>query len=252
MAFDREAAKQAGYSDEEIDAYLQNQAAAPPPPAATTGTPEEPPAPTTIVGTIEPTAASIATTAGLAAAPYVLPTAGALAAGYGGSKIYGAWKAGTDAAQALAQSQAAQAAADRAAAQGLQQRFEQRMAQQAGSAVRAPGPVSPAPTYNVPTSNVPQMRAPIPTTVSPVAPAMPTPTAGPAPLTTAAQPGIMQRGMDIANQMRQVAASRVVPAAAQFARGSAAPAMALYSGELNPNEQAELERRRRMAPTITR
>jgi hypothetical protein len=90
----------------------------------------------------------------------------------------------------------------------------------------------------------------------------------------------MQRGTDIANQMRQFAAQRVIPVAQQagqmagqglsavanspVGRGLAAVANspitrlggmasnALYSGDLNANEAAELERRRKMAPTITR
>jgi hypothetical protein len=78
----------------------------------------------------------------------------------------------------------------------------------------------------------------------------------------------MQRGTDIANQMRQFAAQRVIPVAQQAGqmagRGLAAvanspitraggmAANALYSGDLNANEAAELERRRKMAPTITR
>ena len=78
----------------------------------------------------------------------------------------------------------------------------------------------------------------------------------------------MQRGTDIANQMRQFAAQRVIPAAQQagqmVGRGLTAVANspitrvggtianAAYSGDLNTGEAAELERRRKMAPTITR
>ena len=92
------------------------------------------------------------------------------------------------------------------------------------------------------------------------------PAAGPAPRAPA--PSVMQRGTDIANQMRQFAAQRVIPVAQQAGqmagRGLAAVANsplarvggmasnALYSGDLNANEAAELERRRKMAPTITR
>jgi hypothetical protein len=68
--------------------------------------------------------------------------------------------------------------------------------------------------------------------------------------------------------MRQFAAQRVIPVAQQAGqmagRGLSAVANspitrlggmasnALYSGDLNANEAAELERRRKMAPTITR
>ena len=84
MAFDRQAALQAGYTEEEIDSYLQNQAGSPPPPPPTemsaTG---EPPAPTTTVtpageGSYAPTLA----TAGLAAAGAAVPAA----VGYGVAK----------------------------------------------------------------------------------------------------------------------------------------------------------------------
>jgi hypothetical protein len=103
MAFDRQAAKQAGYTDEEIDAFLQSnpqaqkqEARQPGPVAPDT----EPPAPTTVI--TEPGAglASTATTAGLAVAPYAIPAAGAAAAAYGGGKLYGAWNASAKAAQA--------------------------------------------------------------------------------------------------------------------------------------------------------
>ena len=123
----------------------------------------------------------------------------------------------------------------------------------------APGTAMPTAPYQVPTAGP----------VVPQAPAVPQ---GMAP-TQAAQPGMMQRGMDMANQVRQAAAQRIMPAMGQagqaisqagsmFGRGlsAAAPALrvggivsnALYSGDLNADEQAELERRRKMQPTITR
>lgn len=87
MAFDRQAALQAGYTEEEIDSYLQDQAgSAPPPPPASTAEVGEPPAPTTTVtpageGNYAPTAA----TAGLAAAGAAVPAA----LGYGAAKFGG-------------------------------------------------------------------------------------------------------------------------------------------------------------------
>jgi len=119
MAFDRQAALDAGYSEQEIDAYLQNQPEAPPPPAS--ATPGEPPAPTTTVNTVEPSLASGAATAAIGAAPYALPAAGALGAAYGGGKLYGAWNASAEAAKALAEAKMAseQGIAQRAAAKGL-------------------------------------------------------------------------------------------------------------------------------------
>lgn len=60
-------------------------------------------------------------------------------------------------------------------------------------------------------STIDSMRA----RVSPPVPSTPTPTPAPAaaPTPTAQQPGVMQRGMDIASKMRQFAAQRVLPVA---------------------------------------
>jgi len=49
MAFDKQAALAAGYTEEEIDAYLQNQNTAPPAPSTPVESVGEPPAPTTTV-----------------------------------------------------------------------------------------------------------------------------------------------------------------------------------------------------------
>jgi len=83
MAFDREAAKAEGYSDDEINAYLQaeaekNKQTAP---AVDVG---EPPAPQTKINPVETTATAAATTGAMAIAPYV----GTAALGAGG--LYGA------------------------------------------------------------------------------------------------------------------------------------------------------------------
>lgn len=48
------------------------------------------------------------------------------------------------------------------------------------------------------------------------------------------QPSIIQRGMDIAGRMREMAAQRVLPAAGQMARGGGIAAAAMYSPELGP------------------
>jgi len=244
MAFDREAAKAEGYSDDEINAYLQaeaekNKQTAP---VVDVG---EPPAPQTKINPVGTSAEAMGTTAGLAVAPYVLPAAGAAAAAVGGSKLYGAWNSSAEAAKALAD-------AKLASEQGIANRAQQKMAQQAGSAMR---PISPTATYNVPTQNVPQMRAPLPT--APVAPQpMPgMPSAGPVaptpmPGVPAAAPAPNASG--IMAQLRALAANKILPAAGNIARGSVGPAMAMYSGELMPGEQAELERRRKMGATISR
>ena len=126
-----------------------------------------------------------------------------------------------------------------------------------------------APTYNVPTG-VPNTRPmPMPTNMG-------APTGMPVSAPTA-QPSIVQRGMDYARQMQQIAAQRVMGAAptlqgagqqvANFAQkaapyinnpltrnvaklGGVGPQMGLYSGGLNTNEQQELARRRGQGPTL--
>jgi hypothetical protein len=116
----------------------------------------------------------------------------------------------------------------------------------------------------------------VPTTSPVAAPAMPTASAMPTAPTTA-QPGAIQRGIDYANQMRQIAAQKVIGMApalegagqqvANFAQratpyinnpltrgiarlGGVGGQMATYSGGLNTNEEQELRRRRGMGPTL--
>ena len=206
--------------------------------------------PTTNQGSLLTDAAAL----GTAIAPYAAPAA--LTAG----GIYGASvaKQGFNAMKSAADARTAQANAQMAQTQGLQQRFDAREAARAAKAVPTPA----AGPQIVNASGQP-MRAPVVPTASP-APAMAPPAMAPTP----AQPSVMQRGTELAAKMREIAAQRVMPAmgqAGQMAgRGLAAVANspvarvggmamnAAYSGGLNTNEQAELERRRKMAPTITR
>jgi len=102
MAFNREAALAEGYTEDEINAYLQGEAEKKKQPTAPVVDVGEPPAPTTKIGTIESSPEAMATTTGLAVAPYAIPAAAAGAAALGGSKLYSSWKAGTEAAQGLA------------------------------------------------------------------------------------------------------------------------------------------------------
>jgi len=235
MAFDREAAKAEGYTDDEINAYLQAEAEKKKQtaPAVDVG---EPPAPQTKINTVGTSAEAVGTTAGLAVAPYVLPAAGAAAAALGGSKLYGAWNASAQAAKALADAKLAS-----------EQGIAQRAAMKAGGAPSM-RPVAPTATYNVPTSNMPQMRAPLPT--APVAPA-----AGSVlgPVAPAGMPAtVTPQSPSIIAQMRAFAANKVLPMAGNLAKGSVGPGLAMYSGGLNTNEEEELRRRRMMPPTITR
>ena len=245
MAFDREAALAEGYSEDEINAFMQAEAAKKKE-TPVTADPGEPPAPQTKIEPVGTSAASVGTTGALAVAPYVVPAAIGAGGLYGAGvakQAFDAYREGTAAKQAHTdlQYKKMEAAANRAAGNMPAQQMR---------------PVSPTATYNVPTQNVPQMRAPLPT-AAPVAPQpMPgMPSAGPVaptpmPGVPAAAPAPNAPG--IMAQLRALAANKILPAAGNIARGSVGPAMAMYSGELNPNEQAELERRRKMGATISR
>ena len=239
MAFDREAAKAEGYSDDEINAYLQAEAEKNKQATPVTADPGEPPAPVTKFEPVGSSAASVGTSAGLAVAPYALPAAGAAAAAIGGNKLYGAWSDSAKAAQALADAKLAS-----------EQGIANRAAMKAGGGAPQMRPVAPTgtPTYNVPTSNVPQIRAPLPT-AAPVAPTAGAPMAGPVAPTGMPAPA---QAPSVMAQLRSFAANKILPMAGNVARGSVAPAMLFHSGELNANEDEELRRRRMMQPTITR
>jgi hypothetical protein len=287
MAFDRQAAKQAGYSDDEIDAYLQSQPkqekpGGPVAPGAATEKSTEPPPPSTVIGETGGMGPAIAT-AGMAVAPYVAPAALAGAGIYGALKVGGwanelgktaregmeAYKYGVNANTEMAQQNAS-----------LQrERMLERMARGGDEAAKAElAALQQARNARVlPTGSAPggqqafnQMGQQL-TQARPVSPAsMPAPMPSAPAATPAAtpRPSVMQRGTDIANQMRQFAAQRVIPAVGQAGqmagRGLSAVANspitrvggtianAAYSGDLNTGEAAELERRRKMAPTITR
>lgn len=236
MAIDREKARAAGYTDEEIDAYEAAQAQQEP----AGDTPPPPPPPDANQGQAGGVGfGEMATTAAIAAAPYAVPAA------LTGGAIYGAGvaKRGFDAMKAASDARTMQAQAQMAQAQGLQQRFEQRMAQQAARAT----PTGP----QILNASGQPMRPAVP---GPVAPA-----AAPAPAPAAPQPTAMQRGMDYARQMQKIAADKVMQgarAAAPMARAVAPAAAGLsaltFSGGLNAGEDEELRRRRAMAPTISR
>lgn len=277
MAFDRQAAKQAGYSDEEIDAYLQSQPkkekdSGPVQPGAMTEASTEPPPPSTVIGDTGGIMPAIAT-AGMAVAPYALPAAATGAGIYGALKV-GGWanelgKTAREGMEAYKYGVNAntQMAAENASLQ--RERMLERMARNGDMAAKAElDALQQARNARVmPTSNMQagqkafsqmgQQLGGAPKPVAPVAPVAPTPSA---------QPGMIQRGMDMASQVRQAAAQRIMPAMGQagsmFGKGLSAVAPiarvggmasnALYSGDLNTGEQAELERRRKMQPTITR
>ena len=286
MAFDRQAAKQAGYSDDEIDAYLQSQPKkekdnGPVQPGVMTESSTEPPPPSTVIGETGGMGPALAT-AGMAVAPYVVPAAIAGAGIYGAAKV-GGW--GRDLANTAREGMEAykygvnantQMAAENASLQ--RERMLERMARNGDMAAKAElDALQQARNARVmPTSNIQagqkafnqmgQQLGGAPKPVAPVAPVAPAPSA---------QPGMIQRGMDLAGQVRQAAAQRIMPAMGQagqamsqagsmFGKGLSAVANspltrvggtianAAYSGDLNTGEQQELERRRKMSPTITR
>lgn len=109
MAFNREAALAEGYTEDEINAYMQAEAEKNKEATPVTADPGEPPAPQTKIQPVAPTPESMGTTAGLAVAPYALPAAAALGAGAVGGKVYQGWKSGVDAANQYTATQAANA-----------------------------------------------------------------------------------------------------------------------------------------------
>jgi len=224
MAFDREAAKAEGYSDDEINAYLQAEAEKQKQATPVTADPGEPPAPQTKFEPVGSSPASVATSTGLAVAPYALPAAGAAAAALGGGKLYSGWRAGVDAANEMSRVSATNAATHAATqemktlrqiaqgtgpeAEAARQRLTQ-LIQSRGGAPIPSGPVAPT--------------APVaPTGGAPVGPVAPVGAAAPA-----QTPGVMA-------QLRAFAANKVLPMAGNIARGSVGPAMLFHSGDLGP------------------
>jgi hypothetical protein len=246
MAFDREAAKADGWTDEEIQRYMETKD--------------------------QPLPAEVPRDRGeeqLGTFTSAVPDLVTYGAGlYAGKKLIvdpliGMYKnrGGPVSPSQMAQaSQMGQAAAQNVG-QAAQTAQAGQAAQNVGQAARATG-TGGAGAFNQMANQLGNNTIQFPKgNVTPIAP------------TPSAQPGMMQRGMDYANQVRQAAAQRIIPAMGQagqamsqagsmFGKGltAAAPALriggmasnALYSGDLNANEQAELERRRQMQPTITR
>jgi hypothetical protein len=218
MAFDREAAKAEGYTDDEINAYQQAEAAKnnQTPVAADPG---EPPAPTTVINPVGTSAAAMGTSAGLAIAPYAATAAGALGAGVGASRLYSGWKEGVNAANKMSAVSEANAATH-AATQ------EMKTLQQIARGV---GPEADAAKSRL-TQLIQSRAAPVPT--APIAPTggMPSgpvmPTGVPAAVPNAA-PSVM-------NQLKSFAANKVLPMANSFAKGSVLSGLATYSPELGP------------------
>ena len=219
MAFDREAARQAGYSDAEIDAYLREERNKKRSPAPTTTAEEvgEPPAPTTVVPEAGGGVAGAATTAGLGVAPYVVPAAGAAAAALGGKALYNRWDQSAKAAQALAD-------AKMASEQGIAAREAARQAARAGIPTGPVAPAAPSPILDA------AGRPMMPTTPGPVAPAAPAPTMAPAAAAPAqaAEASLLDK---TSAMIRQLAASKVLQ---NVAKGGVGLGAAMYSPSTGP------------------
>lgn len=231
MAFDREAALAAGYSEQEIDEFLRAnvQARRREPVASEVG---EIPDSTTVVPEVEQTSSNTATGAGALAM-------GAAAAGVPVLVYKGAKSIFSPAAKAGAELAQRGVTAAENIGKTMAETEGRVAANQAARAAQAVRPVAPTPTYNVPTGGIPQASMPVPgqVPVAPAQPAMPAQAANAARgAAQAAQPG---NWMAQALQM----AKQYAPAMARVGAGLGA---ATYSGGLNTNEQAELNRRRAM------
>jgi hypothetical protein len=228
MSLDRQAAKAAGYTDAEIDAYEaeQKQKGAPATQVGGTEPPPPPPPSATQNEASNVNYGELAATMGMAAAPYVLPTAGAAVAGGAGYGLYkfgkGVLESGRDISQAMRERTALDAVR------------ESRIANR-------PGMGGPTPT---PTG--PQLVGP---SGQPLPASTPAPVSGPvAPNPTANQPSIAER-------VRQIAASKVqgmanysnpiASAIAPVARAASGIGGMLYSPGLNTGEAEQLAEYRR-------
>jgi hypothetical protein len=230
MSLDRQAAKAAGYTDAEIDAYEAEQKQKGPPAAEVSGTePPPPPPPSSSDMQNQNTGVDygeLATTMGLAAAPYVLPAAGIGAAGYGALKV-GGWgrnlaESAKDMSTAMRERTAVEAAR------------EARMANRPGFGGPGPQPAS-APT------------------AGPVAPST-----APATAPASSQPNMLQRGADMARRMQEIAASRVTPIAqavapmARAATGIGAMVMPGNAGQNYPFPTSGPQRGQEINPATGR
>jgi hypothetical protein len=198
MSLDRQAAKAAGYTDAEIDAYEAEQKQKGAPAQEMTGTEPPPPPPPSATQnqTSDVNYGELLTTMGAAAAPYVLPAAGVGLGTYGALKV-GGW--GRDLASSA--KDVASAMKERTAVDAAR---EARMANRPGFG--GPGP-QPAPQ----------------------------PVSGPVAPSPAAQP-VNQPG--IAERVRQIALQRVAPVAqavAPIARAATGVGAALMPGNMGQN-----------------
>ena len=193
MAFDRAAAKQAGYSDEEIDAFLKEQEREQrEPPGA------EPPPPSTVIPEVSSVPSALATT-GLGLAEIAGPAAGA----------YGAYKLGR-----YGIGKAIDAVADKVASRMPAPVAATPVAPVAPAAATPVAPPATSPILDA--QGRPMVRTPT-APVAPVAaaPGPVVPPGGPAPVSAAPSGGVINRATDI---VKQLALQKVAPALGAAAR----------------------------------
>ena len=204
--------REAGFSDEDIRAYMEEQkssssSAAPVAPVSPDQMAGEPTKVDETVpdygGTTETSVGETLGTIGTAVAPYALPVA------IGGAGLYGAsvLKSGFNAMKESAAARTAQANAQMKMAEGIQQRFDAKQAAQ----MNRPGA---APTYNVPTGTPRPGSMPVPTTA-------PAPAPAPAP--------VAPQISNARSIVQKLALDKIMPAVGNFAN-KALPAAQLGMG----------------------
>ena len=219
MSLDRQAAKAAGYTDAEIDAYEaeQKQKGAPAQEVAGTEPPPPPPPSATQNQTNDVNYGELAATMGMAAAPYVLPTAGAAVAGGAGYGLYKFGKGVLETGRDISQAMKSQSAVAEKNVELQRERMGERVARNAPR----PGPT--------------QILGPSGQPLPASAPA-PQPVSGPvAPNPAASQPSIAER-------VRQIAMQRITPVAqavAPIARAATGVGAALMPGNMGQNYAAQ-------------
>jgi hypothetical protein len=216
MAFNISAAKEAGYSDEEISAYQQAEAEKNNRSTTVTTAVGDPPAPTTVVPEVEGglLSPSGGMTTAMAAGAGAAAVGGPAALYYAGKKIFA--PAAASGAQLAQRGVGALENANE-----LARATEQRVAaNQAAKAAAVAQPVAPSPILD--SQGRPMQMQP-----RPVAPAgVPA-----APVLQAAEQGVMNRAKQV---VQQLAMSKLAPLAGNLLKGANVASLAGYSSDLGP------------------
>ena len=288
MAFDRAAAKAAGYSDAEIDAYLQAnpEVAKETPPAPATASEDVPPPPSTVIPEVDRTAEALAT-GGLALADVgaALPYAAGAYGAYKGAQLA---NVGLEAVKGYGQRTAVNefntlmnnyskmnndVRQYQKAGQQVPQSLLDAQAKLGQQIEAAQSRISTTPVESAPKAAVNPATAPGAQAAPKAMPQAPAPTAGPvAPQTAPAQampysqaagtaaekPGMLKNFAQMAGKYGTALAEsplgKTLGGAARIA--GSAPAMGaqmgLYSGDLNQGEPQAMARTRALQDTISK